>query len=620
MASEMPPSAEEDRLLEVQLKQKQEEARHLQLQLDEVKALAEQLKEPFLSDQVVAAFSELLDSLIADIASEAHRAATLGLDARLDDTGHGVSPAPATWQAAANHGAPAGNEPVRYTTDVFGQSHPAVASEAFECMNCGRAGRNASRLASRNMLSGNSSQQRRQRNSPIPSSLVGTAGSNGGAGPAAANRTPTRTPNLTPEGSQKSGADVELNTSEESPDDEAKDTSYDLPQKLPERRKRGTQVARKAKRSAGSIWNSNLSQSQSQGQSQPGGAPPSEQHHPAAAAAASQRPGTPPLPATASAATSIYSEAREASSAPPERTHAGLPPHHHHRRGAGAGVGTGGGADVVAEKKPRSTGRNVVARAQEGKRPRSSASARKGLDTAGKQRAAPAAGLDRMEAGPGEGAAERGSVGAEAPVLTKAGRGTPRKRRKVMVELAGLASEPVPSAQTEPGVARPQVAAAEGLSGGAGTAERGEACSTGREASARAHAGDAATPVAASKKLKRMNQLDRASKNPAFVSPRQVQNPSLSGGHVGRPPEGRLLRSSSQGEKSVPKTPESLVALPVPQLAAVGHLGKKSPVKPGQLSEKELRSRKIVPQEVHLTVSHKEKDQKVAKKRPKDNT
>ncbi|KAH9292496.1 hypothetical protein KI387_042313, partial [Taxus chinensis] len=86
-------------------------------------------------------FTELLDSVIIDVASECHRAARLGLDPRLNVDeeeefrvsmeARAMAEYPSSSCGAENGG--------KYTVDLFGQTHPAVASEVFECMNCGRS-------------------------------------------------------------------------------------------------------------------------------------------------------------------------------------------------------------------------------------------------------------------------------------------------------------------------------------------------------------------------------------------------------------------------------------------------------------------------------------------------
>ncbi|KAB2081148.1 hypothetical protein ES319_A05G112600v1 [Gossypium barbadense] len=52
-------------------------------------------------------FGDLLDSIIVDVASESHRIAKLGLDPKSEEEEE--------------------------------ESHPSVASEIFDCMNCGRS-------------------------------------------------------------------------------------------------------------------------------------------------------------------------------------------------------------------------------------------------------------------------------------------------------------------------------------------------------------------------------------------------------------------------------------------------------------------------------------------------
>ncbi|CAN6470311.1 unnamed protein product [Victoria cruziana] len=83
-------------------------------------------------------FGELLDSVIIDVASECHRVAKLGLDRILDDEEEELR---ISAQARAMVGDPSnsGETNGKYVSDIFGQTHPAVASEVFECMNCGRS-------------------------------------------------------------------------------------------------------------------------------------------------------------------------------------------------------------------------------------------------------------------------------------------------------------------------------------------------------------------------------------------------------------------------------------------------------------------------------------------------
>ncbi|PPS13217.1 hypothetical protein GOBAR_AA07419 [Gossypium barbadense] len=70
-------------------------------------------------------FGDLLDSIIVDVASECHRIAKLGLD----------------LQARARVADPSNSSETntKYVVDIFGQTHPSIATEIFECMNCGRS-------------------------------------------------------------------------------------------------------------------------------------------------------------------------------------------------------------------------------------------------------------------------------------------------------------------------------------------------------------------------------------------------------------------------------------------------------------------------------------------------
>lgn len=83
-------------------------------------------------------FGELLDSIIVDVASECHRIARLGLDHSLDDEEEELR---LSAQARARVADPSssGETTSKYVVDIFGQTHPPVANEIFECMNCGRS-------------------------------------------------------------------------------------------------------------------------------------------------------------------------------------------------------------------------------------------------------------------------------------------------------------------------------------------------------------------------------------------------------------------------------------------------------------------------------------------------
>ncbi|KAK4275132.1 hypothetical protein QN277_018266 [Acacia crassicarpa] len=83
-------------------------------------------------------FWDILDSIIVDVASECHRIARLGLDRNLEEEEEELK---LSAQARARVADSSNNNEVngKYVVDIFGQTHPPVASEIFECMNCGRA-------------------------------------------------------------------------------------------------------------------------------------------------------------------------------------------------------------------------------------------------------------------------------------------------------------------------------------------------------------------------------------------------------------------------------------------------------------------------------------------------
>ncbi|KAJ1259601.1 hypothetical protein BS78_10G168200 [Paspalum vaginatum] len=109
------------------------------------------------SELALSCFEELLDCAVADVASECHRIARLGLDRSVDSeeeelrvwaarttaaTAGGEHPHPGGGGAAEEGGSKGG-------VDVFGETHPAIAADVVECMNCGRpvvAGRFAPHL------------------------------------------------------------------------------------------------------------------------------------------------------------------------------------------------------------------------------------------------------------------------------------------------------------------------------------------------------------------------------------------------------------------------------------------------------------------------------------------
>ncbi|KAM1753461.1 hypothetical protein ACFX12_006040 [Malus domestica] len=83
-------------------------------------------------------FGDLLDSIIVDVASECHRIAKLGLDRNFEEEEEELR---LSAQARVRVADPSnsGEANSKYVVDIFGQNHPSVASEVFECMNCGRS-------------------------------------------------------------------------------------------------------------------------------------------------------------------------------------------------------------------------------------------------------------------------------------------------------------------------------------------------------------------------------------------------------------------------------------------------------------------------------------------------
>ncbi|KAL5229732.1 hypothetical protein ABZP36_028508 [Zizania latifolia] len=98
------------------------------------------------SQFALTCFEELLESAVADVASECHRIARLGLERGVDAEEEELRAWAARDLPGAEEGGGGGN---KGTVDVFGQVHPAVAADVVECMNCGRpvaAGRFAPHL------------------------------------------------------------------------------------------------------------------------------------------------------------------------------------------------------------------------------------------------------------------------------------------------------------------------------------------------------------------------------------------------------------------------------------------------------------------------------------------
>ncbi|KAK2988790.1 hypothetical protein RJ640_025949 [Escallonia rubra] len=83
-------------------------------------------------------FGDLLDSIIVDVASECHRIVRLGLERNLDEEEEELR---LSAQARARIADPSNNVEAngKYVVDIFGQTHPPVANEIFDCMNCGRS-------------------------------------------------------------------------------------------------------------------------------------------------------------------------------------------------------------------------------------------------------------------------------------------------------------------------------------------------------------------------------------------------------------------------------------------------------------------------------------------------
>ncbi|KAE8727709.1 hypothetical protein F3Y22_tig00005406pilonHSYRG00331 [Hibiscus syriacus] len=83
-------------------------------------------------------YGDLLDSIIVDVASECHRIAKLGLDHNLEEEEEEMRLS-AQARARVTDPSNSGETNNKYVVDIFGQTHPSIASEIFECMNCGRS-------------------------------------------------------------------------------------------------------------------------------------------------------------------------------------------------------------------------------------------------------------------------------------------------------------------------------------------------------------------------------------------------------------------------------------------------------------------------------------------------
>ncbi|GJM88321.1 hypothetical protein PR202_ga04371 [Eleusine coracana subsp. coracana] len=110
------------------------------------------------SQLALSCFEELLDCAVADVASDCHRIARLGLDRSIDAeeeelrvwaTRAAAAPSGGDHHTGAAGGGAEEGGGGKGGVDVFGQTHPAIAADVVECMNCGRpvvAGRFAPHL------------------------------------------------------------------------------------------------------------------------------------------------------------------------------------------------------------------------------------------------------------------------------------------------------------------------------------------------------------------------------------------------------------------------------------------------------------------------------------------
>ncbi|XP_010266682.1 PREDICTED: SAGA-associated factor 11 homolog [Nelumbo nucifera] len=83
-------------------------------------------------------FAGLLDSIIVDVASECHRIARLGLDRNLEEEEEELRLS-AQARVTVSDPSNSGEANNKHVVDIFGQTHPAIANEIFECMNCGQS-------------------------------------------------------------------------------------------------------------------------------------------------------------------------------------------------------------------------------------------------------------------------------------------------------------------------------------------------------------------------------------------------------------------------------------------------------------------------------------------------
>mmetsp|Transcript_14753 Transcript_14753/g.41547 ORF Transcript_14753/g.41547 Transcript_14753/m.41547 type:complete len:163 (+) Transcript_14753:90-578(+) len=130
----------------------QERARQLKGRLEFAERLASQLSaSTSVASQTVAAYTELLDGCLLDVAIEVHRAARSAGQGDQPFTAEGAwnGEDEVTEELMQSYWSTSGLPPKKVTQDVFGQQHSNVASDPVECVHCGRkivAGRFAPHL------------------------------------------------------------------------------------------------------------------------------------------------------------------------------------------------------------------------------------------------------------------------------------------------------------------------------------------------------------------------------------------------------------------------------------------------------------------------------------------
>ncbi|KAG4974725.1 hypothetical protein JHK87_031546 [Glycine soja] len=84
--------------------------------------------------------AKILESSLAvvQISEQCHRVARLGLDSNLEEEDEELK---LSAQARVRVADPSNSNEAngKYVVDIFGQTHPPVANEIFDCMNCGRS-------------------------------------------------------------------------------------------------------------------------------------------------------------------------------------------------------------------------------------------------------------------------------------------------------------------------------------------------------------------------------------------------------------------------------------------------------------------------------------------------